>query len=53
MLSNSRTVALLTPEAEVNWLCHPAPTSAALFSPLLGERTPATSRSARSATRCR
>jgi trehalose 6-phosphate phosphatase len=23
MLSNSRTVALLTPEADVVWMCHP------------------------------
>jgi trehalose 6-phosphate phosphatase len=36
MLSNSRTVALLTPEADVVWMCHPAGDAAAVFSRLLG-----------------
>ena len=36
MLSNGRTVALLTPEAKVTWLCHPRPDSAAIFADLLG-----------------
>jgi trehalose-phosphatase len=36
MLANGRTVALLTPDARVNWLCHPRPDSAALFADLLG-----------------
>ena len=42
MLSNSRTVALLTPEADVVWMCHPVADSAAVFSRLLGrcERRP-------------
>ena len=37
MLSNSRTVALLTPEADVVWMCHPQADSAAVFSRLLGD----------------
>ena len=37
MLSNSRTVALLSPEADVVWMCHPAADSAAVFSRLLGD----------------
>ncbi|GGJ93615.1 trehalose-phosphatase [Pilimelia anulata] len=36
MLSNGRTVALLTPEARVAWLCHPKPDSPAIFADLLG-----------------
>lgn len=36
MLANGRTVALLTPEAKVNWLCHPKPDSAAIFADLVG-----------------
>lgn len=36
MLSNGRTVALLTPDAKVTWLCHPNPDSAAVFADLLG-----------------
>ncbi|KXK58726.1 trehalose-phosphatase [Micromonospora rosaria] len=36
MLSNGRTVALLTPEAKVTWLCHPKPDSAAIFADLVG-----------------
>jgi trehalose-phosphatase len=36
MLSNGRTVALLTPEAKVTWLCHPKPDSSAIFADLLG-----------------
>jgi len=36
MLSNGRTVALLTPDARVSWLCQPRPDSAALFAELLG-----------------
>lgn len=39
MLSNSRTVALLTPEADVVWMCHPYGDSAAVFSRLLGDAT--------------
>src|SRR5207253_1180746 len=37
MLSNSHTVALLTPAARVTWLCHPKPDSAAIFADLLGD----------------
>ena len=37
MLSNSRTVALLTPDADVVWMCHPQADSAAVFSRLLGD----------------
>lgn len=36
MLANPRTVALLTPDATVTWLCHPEPDSAAMFAHLLG-----------------
>jgi trehalose-phosphatase len=36
MLSNGQTVALLTPDAKVNWFCHPRPDSSALFADLLG-----------------
>ncbi|HEX2417660.1 MAG TPA: trehalose-phosphatase, partial [Micromonosporaceae bacterium] len=36
MLGNGRTVALLTPDARVTWLCHPKPDSGALFADLLG-----------------
>jgi trehalose-phosphatase len=36
MLANGRTVALLTPEAKVSWLCHPRPDSSAIFADLLG-----------------
>jgi len=36
MLSNGSTVALLTPDARVTWLCHPRPDSAAVFADILG-----------------
>ncbi|HEX5595749.1 MAG TPA: trehalose-phosphatase [Micromonosporaceae bacterium] len=36
MLANGRTVALLTPDAKVTWLCHPKPDSPAIFADLLG-----------------
>jgi trehalose-phosphatase len=36
MLSNGRTVALLTPDAKLAWLCHPKPDSAAIFADLVG-----------------
>ena len=36
MLSNGSTVALLTPDAKVTWLCHPRPDSAAIFADILG-----------------
>jgi trehalose-phosphatase len=39
MLSNGRTVALVTPDARVTWLCHPRPDSSALFADLLGGPT--------------
>ncbi len=39
MVSNSRTVALLTPDADVVWMCHPQADSAAVFSRLLGDAT--------------
>ncbi|MGH3676067.1 MAG: trehalose-phosphatase [Mycobacterium sp.] len=38
MLSNARTVALLTPDANVVWMCHPQADSAAVFSCLLGDQ---------------
>jgi GH15 family glucan-1,4-alpha-glucosidase len=36
MLSNGRTVALVTPDARISWLCHPRPDSAAIFGDLVG-----------------
>ena len=36
MLANGRTIALLTPDAKVTWLCHPKPDSSAIFADLLG-----------------
>ena len=36
LLANGRTMALLTPDARVTWLCHPRPDSAAIFADLLG-----------------
>jgi trehalose 6-phosphate phosphatase len=39
MVSNSRTVALLTPDADVVWMCHPQADAAAVFSRLLGDAT--------------
>jgi len=36
MLANGRTVALLTPDAKLTWLCHPRPDSPAIFADLLG-----------------
>jgi pentatricopeptide repeat protein len=36
MLANGRTVALVTPDARISWLCHPRPDSSALFADLLG-----------------
>lgn len=36
MLANGRTVALVTPDAKITWLCHPRPDSPAIFADLLG-----------------
>jgi trehalose 6-phosphate phosphatase len=36
MLASPRTVALVTPDAKICWMCHPEPDSAALFGSLLG-----------------
>jgi len=36
MLASERSVALLTPDAKLTWLCHPEPDSAAVFADLLG-----------------
>ncbi|TQF75092.1 trehalose-phosphatase [Rhodococcus spelaei] len=36
MLASPRSVALLTPDATLTWLCHPEPDSAAMFAHLLG-----------------
>ena len=36
MLANGRTVALVTPEARLTWLCHPKPDSSAIFADLVG-----------------
>ncbi|PPK70628.1 trehalose-phosphatase [Actinokineospora auranticolor] len=39
MLANERSVALVTPDARLTWLCHPEPDSAAIFADLLGGPT--------------
>jgi len=36
MLANGHTVALVAPDAQVSWLCHPGPDSSATFAHLLG-----------------
>ncbi|MFC4603733.1 trehalose-phosphatase [Rhodococcus kronopolitis] len=36
MLASPRSVALVTPDASLSWLCHPEPDSAAMFAHLLG-----------------
>ena len=36
MLANERSVALLTPDARLTWLCHPGPDAPAIFADLLG-----------------
>ena len=36
MLADGKTVALVTPDARVTWLCHPRPDSAPLFAELVG-----------------
>ncbi|CRK61194.1 Trehalose-6-phosphate phosphatase [Alloactinosynnema sp. L-07] len=36
MLSSERSVALVTPDARLTWMCHPEPDSAAVFADLLG-----------------
>ncbi|MGO1051183.1 trehalose-phosphatase [Crossiella sp. CA198] len=36
MLANERSVALVTPDARLTWLCHPEPDSSAVFADLLG-----------------
>ncbi len=36
LLSDLRTVALVTPDARINWLCHPRPDSPAAFAELVG-----------------
>lgn len=36
MLANERSVGLLTPDAELAWLCHPGPDAPAVFASLLG-----------------
>ncbi len=38
MLADGNTVALVTPDARVTWLCHPRPDSAPLFAELVGGR---------------
>lgn len=39
MLSDQRTVALVTPDARISWLCHPRADSPAVFAELLGGHT--------------
>jgi trehalose-phosphatase len=36
LLADGSTVALLTPDGDITWLCHPAPDSPAIFADLLG-----------------
>ncbi|WP_166462722.1 trehalose-phosphatase [Amycolatopsis acidicola] len=36
LLANERSVALLTPDARLTWLCHPGPDAPAVFADLLG-----------------
>ncbi len=36
MLANGHSVALLTPDARVSWMCYPQPDSGAMFADLLG-----------------
>ncbi|MEM1250534.1 MAG: trehalose-phosphatase, partial [Acidobacteriota bacterium] len=36
LLSDQRTVALVTPDANINWLCHPRADSPAVFAELIG-----------------
>jgi trehalose 6-phosphate phosphatase len=36
MLSDQRTIALLTPDARVTWMCHPRADSPAVFAELIG-----------------
>ncbi|WP_081655727.1 trehalose-phosphatase [Amycolatopsis vancoresmycina] len=36
MLANERSVALVTPDAKLTWLCHPGPDAPAVFADLLG-----------------
>jgi trehalose-6-phosphatase len=36
MLANGTSVALVTPDAGVTWMCHPGPDSAAVFAQLVG-----------------
>jgi trehalose 6-phosphate phosphatase len=39
LLADGKTVALVTPDARITWLCHPRPDSAPLFAELVGGRT--------------
>ncbi len=39
MLADGKTVALVTPDARITWLCHPRPDSAPLFAELVGGHT--------------
>jgi trehalose-phosphatase len=36
LLANERSVALVTPDARLTWLCHPGPDAPAVFADLLG-----------------
>ncbi|PXY31119.1 trehalose-phosphatase [Prauserella muralis] len=36
MLASARSVALVTPDAKLTWLCHPGPDAPAVFADLLG-----------------
>ena len=38
LLADGKTVALVTPDARITWLCHPRPDSAPLFAELVGGR---------------
>ncbi len=54
MVANETSVALVTPDARVSWLCHPGPDSAAVFADLVGgTRVRGTSASGPRAMVCR
>ena len=36
MIADGNTVALITPDARISWLCHPRPDSSAIFADLVG-----------------
>ena len=53
MLADGKTVALVTPDARITWLCHPRPDSAPLFAELVGGHAGGVARRAARRTRGR